>query len=1469
MLGSPSTMTASTPDSEQAPIPVIIQSSEPDVNSASLDSSPSPSPARSIGSRPRWFSGIRKASSVRHVSSPSPAGSATIKGLPPSEAALSAPGKPMNIRPAIPRFTPPSTPPNGRAGSPSPSSSKMPTTVAAPGSLNPPEVDLSKSSIQDITPDPKDVPTSSPSSSTMAPVSRGWFGGSKVSLASTKTSPEVSGVEQTAPQASRPSGESTVNVTSETSDVPKSLPEADETRSTEERPVRTAPISRGWFGTRKASPASGSAASSVKGKEREQTSQTNGPEPSAQDVVPITSPEVPLPSPVTPTSAPSPDPPSSPPAASLLSSDPPPSRYALGLPLLGRRTRGKDADKAKESGTSAKGEPRPDGDYSKNTVGEFKLFIVGLLPQPRLLRLVPFFTSHFKDTVSRDVISAASASDGTTNATCAASLSQRPGDSGKAEAPSASIETPASAIKPSSEDSRPTDLPLPVQDAVPDPASSTVSHPQISSITSSAATNPDSTINSTTTWWNYLGLGGGPTAFPPPVRMVETPATDTPSPPLEQTIQSGRRSPTRSVSSARAKIFDPADRRRSTSRENASSADGGASAREGQTPKTDRVNNELTGEQVSSAADTGPERARSVTSGNPATTGWMGPLLAWAYPGSVNTTGDTGSENVAPAGEVKTEAELIKEEALRNSAANESSEQTTLPAEQEVEVQPEPVAVPNPVMVHSSTKSWMTFFSSRNNLAAKRVTDGQDSGQDSSGMEVMEVPDEVGGTPDQGSFAQTSTATPTRPRTTSSERNGAGEMPSTNTRTGKDSTPATPLTNSETVKRKVNTNVPPSPTSKKGSSASSMRANSPAPSKGAGGSGKERKKENFVLPTFGDTFFTLPRVMPPPPMVNAPHSSSSRPSTISRRAAAGLTRKTINLVTSLLGTGFASHVSRQPNATGHPPSEEMLRYLEERRERIARTWFGKATSTPSLPSTPSSTSLITDDSLSTKQDVTLTMASGSGSEHAAPATSLQGVTAQSVPLGRIAHKGYHHLGASQPNHESAVATAKTVGKSLPRIWDVLDNSPGGLGELATAKRVVVIGIHGWFYGAMFRTVLGEPTGTSTKLASMMGASIEAYAEKHAIPLEKLTLINLEGEGTVAKRVAKLYQDLLDHPEWVEDVHQADVVFVTTHSQGSIVSTQLIAALIEDGHIRTETNREAMLKATEGSQSILPSHPTKVLCLALCGIHLGPLLYLNTSSLTQPYFTYFESAAARELFEFQDTNSEVSQRYVKALGKALDHQVKFLYIASLDDQVVPIYSGTFLTASHPLILRALYIDGDAYKYVNSLPQTWELKSGINTTPFALFRFSASDFLSNLIVFLLRVRNAGLDDGGLITHLSEATAGSLSGVGHSTPYLNSHCYDLAVRYMFETSGVIPWALRGVISDPAVLSLFASEIAELRQAFDDWTPKTSILKELRRKLEPIQSLRVIPPSPLALHSSRRDEEVDTPGVAVSSKL
>ena len=92
---------------------------------------------------------------------------------------------------------------------------------------------------------------------------------------------------------------------------------------------------------------------------------------------------------------------------------------------------------------------------------------------------------------------------------------------------------------------------------------------------------------------------------------------------------------------------------------------------------------------------------------------------------------------------------------------------------------------------------------------------------------------------------------------------------------------------------------------------------------------------------------------------------------------------------------------------------------------------------------------------------------------------------------------------------------------------------------------------------------------------------------------------------------------------MNDLHAADVVFVATHSQGSIVSTHLLDRLIRDGHLRTVRSlatRSPTESVASGSANIVPTvKPQRICCLALCGIHLGPLRYLSTSSILQPYF----------------------------------------------------------------------------------------------------------------------------------------------------------------------------------------------------------------------------------------------------------
>jgi len=103
-----------------------------------------------------------------------------------------------------------------------------------------------------------------------------------------------------------------------------------------------------------------------------------------------------------------------------------------------------------------------------------------------------------------------------------------------------------------------------------------------------------------------------------------------------------------------------------------------------------------------------------------------------------------------------------------------------------------------------------------------------------------------------------------------------------------------------------------------------------------------------------------------------------------------------------------------------------------------------------------------------------------------------------------------------------------------------------------------------------------------------------------------------------------------------------------------------------------------------------------------------------------------------------------------------------------------------------------------------------------------------------------------------------------VGHSTAYEELSNYSLAVKYLFLTNSgfdthpkltvepfnanteqndyEIPWSLRDLVADERVAHFFSKEITELAAAFRHWHPKTTILRDIKRKLQPIQRL---PPS------------------------
>jgi hypothetical protein len=50
---------------------------------------------------------------------------------------------------------------------------------------------------------------------------------------------------------------------------------------------------------------------------------------------------------------------------------------------------------------------------------------------------------------------------------------------------------------------------------------------------------------------------------------------------------------------------------------------------------------------------------------------------------------------------------------------------------------------------------------------------------------------------------------------------------------------------------------------------------------------------------------------------------------------------------------------------------------------------------------------------------------------------------------------------------------------------------------------------------------------------------------------------------------------------------------------------------------------------------------------------------------------------------------------------------------------------------------------------------------------------------------------------------------------------------------------WKIKKIVADERVIHFFSREITELRDAFREWNPKTAILRDIKRKLQPIQRL------------------------------
>lgn len=113
---------------------------------------------------------------------------------------------------------------------------------------------------------------------------------------------------------------------------------------------------------------------------------------------------------------------------------------------------------------------------------------------------------------------------------------------------------------------------------------------------------------------------------------------------------------------------------------------------------------------------------------------------------------------------------------------------------------------------------------------------------------------------------------------------------------------------------------------------------------------------------------------------------------------------------------------------------------------------------------------------------------------------------------------------------------------------------------------------------------------------MMHDAVQSYLESHDISSFNIQAIALEGQGTVDDRVDLLYSQLMAREEWIESVKKADVVFLATHSQGSIVSTHLLAKILQMGLVTgAHVHMLAMCAIAQGPCALFVSASPGKLC----------------------------------------------------------------------------------------------------------------------------------------------------------------------------------------------------------------------------------------------------------------------------------
>lgn len=356
------------------------------------------------------------------------------------------------------------------------------------------------------------------------------------------------------------------------------------------------------------------------------------------------------------------------------------------------------------------------------------------------------------------------------------------------------------------------------------------------------------------------------------------------------------------------------------------------------------------------------------------------------------------------------------------------------------------------------------------------------------------------------------------------------------------------------------------------------------------------------------------------------------------------------------------------------------------------------------------------------------------------------------------------------------------------------------------QRIIIIGVHSFLPNKMVRALIGANTGNAKRFVNNASKAVinwlKANNPEFNINDYEIETLAIEGEGKINDRIEKSIQLMKNN--WLGILESSDFIFMTSYGTSCNLAVNLFAQ---------------MLIEFTGLQN------TKYLgLLCLNGNLSGPVVGIE-SKLVVRAFTSSENEIIKELFEFNNCNSKLSNQLTESLKVLIDLNVKITFTGDMNDlNFIPLSSSLGLQYNHPNIRRNIYWEGDRY-----VP-----------------------FVSSVLSILCLMRNLGYyNDYGLIKDLCDKLYSNLqpTTAASTTPiYLAEKAYNEAIRFTLESTNLIhksehdllvkyaaksnpddnfynllPWNLRSFFHDLMKVKHINNLklVFELIEEFNNWTP------------------------------------------------